>query len=76
MLPRGDRDIKKFSPAGVFLATYDVVTEADGSNWIALAADQKTMHVQGLCSSVQVFGPKHFERSAVLSNAIDLILGY
>lgn len=36
----GDGDIKKFSSAGVFLDTFDVVSRSD---WIDLAVDQKTM---------------------------------
>jgi hypothetical protein len=40
---QGDHDIKKFTSAGVFLASFDVATETVGSDWIDLAADQKTM---------------------------------
>lgn len=40
----GDADIKKFSPAGAFLQSFDVSTENVGSDWIDLAADQRTMY--------------------------------
>ncbi len=37
------RRIHKYSAAGGLLATFTVVTEARGSDWIELAADQKTI---------------------------------
>lgn len=39
----GTRDILKFDSAGTLLANYNVATTARGSDWIDLAADQKTM---------------------------------
>ncbi|MBI1923381.1 PEP-CTERM sorting domain-containing protein [Candidatus Poribacteria bacterium] len=38
-----DRDIRKFSPTGSPLTQFDVEIEDQGSDWIDLAADQKTM---------------------------------
>ncbi|MBI1928507.1 PEP-CTERM sorting domain-containing protein [Candidatus Poribacteria bacterium] len=38
-----DQDIRKFDAAGNLLAQFDVATENRGSDWIDLAADQKTM---------------------------------
>jgi len=40
----GDADIRKFDSAGTPLAQYDVAIENRGSDWIDLAADQKTMY--------------------------------
>jgi len=40
----GDRDIKKYTASGTFLATFNVATENVGSDWIDLAADQKTIY--------------------------------
>ncbi len=39
----GNRDIYKFNAAGTHLATFNVATGPRGSDWIDLAADQKTM---------------------------------
>jgi hypothetical protein len=39
----GDAVIKKLSPSGQLLETYSVQREARGSDWIDLAADQKTI---------------------------------
>jgi len=40
----GTKDIIKRSSDGTYLGSYDVVTEYRGSDWIDLAADQKTMY--------------------------------
>jgi WD40 repeat protein len=40
----GTRDIMKYAADGTFLARYDVATDSRGSDWIDLAADQKTMY--------------------------------
>ncbi|HHI81270.1 MAG TPA: hypothetical protein ENK02_15000 [Planctomycetes bacterium] len=39
----GDRTIKKYDPTGKLLATYKVKTDRRGTDWIDLAADQRTM---------------------------------
>lgn len=39
----GDRNIQKYDSLGNFVASYDVATENVGSDWIDLAADQRTM---------------------------------
>lgn len=39
----GDRDIHKYNAAGVFQTKFNVATGPRGSDWIDLAADQKTM---------------------------------
>jgi hypothetical protein len=40
----GNRDIQRYNSAGAYQQSYDVATEARGSDWIDLAADQKTMY--------------------------------
>ena len=40
---QGARDVEKRSPTGALLDTYDVATERVGSDWIELAADQRTL---------------------------------
>ncbi len=40
----GTKDIIKRAADGTFIARYDVATESVGSDWIDLAADQKTMY--------------------------------
>lgn len=39
----GDGDVHRYDSAGVFQQEYDVATEARGSDWIDLAADQRTL---------------------------------
>lgn len=39
----GNRDIHHYDAAGVLVGTFDVATEARGSDWIELAADQMTI---------------------------------
>jgi streptogramin lyase len=39
----GTGDVLKFDAAGTFLASFDVAIERRGSDWIDLAADQKTL---------------------------------
>ena len=39
----GDRDIKKFTLTGAYAGTFNAATENRGSNWLELAADQRTM---------------------------------
>jgi Ca2+-binding RTX toxin-like protein len=39
----GSRDVDRFNSAGVFQQTYDVPTGPRGTDWIELAADQKTL---------------------------------
>jgi hypothetical protein len=39
----GDNDIYLFDAADIFVAQFDVATESRGSDWLDLAADQKTM---------------------------------
>src|SRR3989344_9264919 len=41
--PDGDDDIQRYDSAGVYQQSYDVGTENRGSDWMDLAADQKTM---------------------------------
>jgi len=43
-LAGGNRDIQRYNAAGTFQQSYDVGTEASGSDWIDLAADQKTVY--------------------------------
>jgi Big-like domain-containing protein len=40
----GNQDILKFDTSGALLASYNVATDARGSDWIDLAADQCTMY--------------------------------
>jgi hypothetical protein len=40
---RGDRDIKKYTATGTFLATFDCATGPVGSDWIDLLIDQRTI---------------------------------
>jgi hypothetical protein len=40
----GDRDIKKFTLTGSYAGSFDVATENRGSNWLELAADQRTLY--------------------------------
>lgn len=40
----GNRDIQKFNAAGTYLQSFNVATDDRGSDWIDLAADQKTMY--------------------------------
>lgn len=40
----GAADIHKYDSSGTHLASFDVATTARGSDWIDLAADQKTMY--------------------------------
>lgn len=49
----GTRDILKFDAAGNLLQRYDVATEDRGSDWIDLAADQKTMYYTSEGNSVK-----------------------
>lgn len=39
----GDRDVQRYNAAGVFQQKFNVATENVGSDWIDLAADQKTL---------------------------------
>jgi YD repeat-containing protein len=39
----GDRDVQKYNSAGTFLTKFNVGTDNRGSDWIDLAADQKTL---------------------------------
>ena len=39
----GDNGVRKFDPQGIPLARYNVATEARGSDWVDLAADQCTL---------------------------------
>ncbi|WJW76311.1 hypothetical protein QVG61_04245 [Thiohalobacter sp. IOR34] len=39
----GTADVMKYAADGTFLGRYDVATEGRGSDWIDLAADQKTL---------------------------------
>ena len=39
----GNLDVQRYNAAGVFQQSYNVATEDRGSDWIDLAADQKTM---------------------------------
>jgi len=41
--PDGDDDIQRYDAAGVYQQSYDVPIESRGSDWMDLAADQKTM---------------------------------
>jgi uncharacterized repeat protein (TIGR01451 family) len=41
--PDGNQDIHRYNAAGEFQQSYDVAIENRGSDWIDLAADQKTM---------------------------------
>jgi hypothetical protein len=41
--PYGNRDIHRYNAAGILQQTYDVAGETRGSDWIDLAADQKTI---------------------------------
>ncbi|HEX9635688.1 MAG TPA: hypothetical protein VGB34_09440 [Candidatus Limnocylindria bacterium] len=40
----GDRDIQRYNAAGAYQQSYDVATDARGSDWIELAADQDTIY--------------------------------
>lgn len=40
----GNRDIQRYNSGGTHQQSYDVATENVGSDWIDLAADQKTMY--------------------------------
>jgi hypothetical protein len=51
----GSQDILKFDLAGTLLATFDPSTDARGTDWIDLAADQCTMYYASEGSSVQRF---------------------
>jgi PEP-CTERM motif len=39
----GDNDVRKFNAAGTLIDQFDVATEIRGSDWIDLAADQRTL---------------------------------
>lgn len=39
----GNADVHKYDPTGTLLATFNVATEARGSDWLDLAADQITL---------------------------------
>lgn len=41
--PDGDNDIQRYNAAGVYQQSYNVAIENRGSDWMDLAADQKTM---------------------------------
>ena len=41
--PDGDEDIQRYNAAGTYQQSYNVAIEARGSDWMDLAADQKTM---------------------------------
>ena len=51
----GDRDIRKFSAAGLLLTQFDVATENRGSGWIGLAADQRTVFYTSEGRSIKRF---------------------
>ncbi len=51
----GNQDVQKFSPTDTPLATYDVEVEERGSDWIDLAADQKTLFYTSEGSTIKRF---------------------
>ena len=51
----GSGDVLKFSPTGTLLASYDVARQGRGSDWIDLAADQKTLFYTSEGSLVKRF---------------------
>lgn len=51
----GDQNVEKYSPADALLDTYDVETEVRGSDWIELAADQKTLFYTSEGSTIKRF---------------------
>jgi hypothetical protein len=51
----GDRDVRKYSSTGTLLATYNVATTSRGSDWIDLAADQKTLYYTSEGNTIKRF---------------------
>lgn len=51
----GTGDVLKFSPGGTLLNSYDVARTARGSDWIDLAADQRTLFYTSEGSTVKRF---------------------
>jgi Bacterial Ig-like domain (group 1) len=51
----GTRDVLKFSPGGVLLASYDVATGPRGSDWIDLASDQCTLYYTSEGNTIRRF---------------------
>jgi len=51
----GTRNVLKFSASGALLATYSPATENRGTDWIDLAADQKTLFYTSESSTIKRF---------------------
>jgi Big-like domain-containing protein len=51
----GTRDVRKFSPVGALLASYDVATGPRGSDWIDLASDQCTLYYTSEGNTIRRF---------------------
>lgn len=51
----GSRDILKFDPAGTLIGTFNPATTDRGTDWIDLAADQKTMYYTSEGSTIKRF---------------------
>lgn len=51
----GTGDVLKFNAAGTLLASFNVATEARGSDWVDLAADQRTLFYTSEGTSIKRF---------------------
>lgn len=51
----GTADVLKFNSSGAFITSFDVATEERGSDWVDLAADQKTLFYTSEGTSIKRF---------------------